>query len=68
MIRQNRAVPILMVLTLAWVLFLAGCFGSEQPLDAVETTPTVVATPTPQPVVSESAENAAALTLSLIHI
>ena len=51
-----------MVLTLAWVLFLAGCFGSEQPLDAVETTPTVVATPTPQPVVSESAENAAALT------
>ena len=61
MIRQNRAVPILMVLTLAWVLFLAGCFGSDESLDAVETgPPAVVATPTPQPVVSESAGNATA--------
>jgi LysM repeat protein len=53
-IRQNRAVPILLVLTFAFILYLAGCFGSEEPTTATEETPTaVVATPTPAPVVSE---------------
>ena len=55
MIRQNRAVPILMVLTLAWVLYLAGCFGGEEPTISVEEAPTVaVPTPTPAPVVIET--------------
>jgi len=57
-IRQNRAVPILMVLTLAWVLYLGGCFGSEDPTASVETAvpTTVVATPSPAPVVTEAAD------------
>ena len=53
MIRQNRAVPILLVLTFAFVLYLGGCFGAEEPETAVEddaaTTP--VPTPSPGPVV-----------------
>lgn len=62
MIRQNRAVPILMVLTLAWVLFLAGCFGSEEPEISVEDVvpTTVIATPTPPPVVTDDAAAAIA--------
>ena len=61
MIRQNRAVPILMVLTLAWVLYLGGCFGSEEPTVSVESEPTVViATPTPEPVVTDNAQAALA--------
>ncbi|MEM7093486.1 MAG: LysM peptidoglycan-binding domain-containing protein [Actinomycetota bacterium] len=62
MIRQNRAVPILMVLTLAWVLYLAGCFGSEEPTVSAETVaPTaVIATPSPPPVVTERAPAALA--------
>lgn len=64
MIRQNRAVPILLVLTFAWVLYLAGCFGSEEPETSVETVePTVtIATPTPPPVVTDSAAAALAAT------
>ena len=64
MIRQNRAVPILMVLTLAWVLYLAGCFGSEEPEISVEDVvpTTVIPTPTPEPVVTDNA--AAALVTS----
>lgn len=57
MIRENRAVPILMVITIAWVLYLAGCFGSEEPNLAVETPESVtpVATSTPEPVVTQAA-------------
>lgn len=56
MIRQNRAVPILMVLTIAWVLYLGGCFGSEQEQTSVENepVPTPLPTSTPEPVVTES--------------
>lgn len=46
MIRQNRAVPILLVLTFAFILYLAGCFGSEQTSTAAEDTQTPVVTPT----------------------
>ena len=46
MIRQNRAVPILLVLTLAFILYLGGCFGSEEPTTAVEESPTPVPTVT----------------------
>lgn len=68
MIRQNRAVPILMVLTLAWVLYLAGCFGSEEPMTAVEEVPTtVIATPTPAPVVTDSGPAALAAEEPFIH-
>ena len=59
MIRQNRAVPILLVLTLAFILYLGGCFGSEEPTTAAETNATPVSTPTPPPVVSEELEVAA---------
>ena len=64
MIRQNRAVPILMVLTLAWVLYLAGCFGSEEPEISVEDVvpTTVIPTPTPEPVVTDNAAAALAQT------
>lgn len=64
MIRQNRAVPILMVLTLAWVLYLGGCFGSEEPEISVEDVvpTTVIPTPTPEPVVTENAAAALAQT------
>lgn len=51
MIRQNRAVPILLVLTFAFILYLGGCFGSEEPATAVEESPTPVSTPTAPPVV-----------------
>jgi len=51
-IRQNRAVPILLVLTFAFILYLGGCFGSEEASTAVEETPTPVATPTAAPIVS----------------
>lgn len=54
MIRQNRAVPILLVLTLAFVLYLGGCFGSEETTTANEETPTPVPTMTAAPVVSPS--------------
>lgn len=61
MIRQNRAVPVLLVLTIAWVLYLGGCFGTQETTTADEAEPTtVVATPTPEPVVSEDAAAAAA--------
>jgi len=45
-----------MVLTLAWVLYLAGCFGSEEQVVATEeAAPTVViATPTTEPVVTDA--------------
>lgn len=58
MIRQNRAVPILLVLTFAFILYLGGCFGSEEPLTVADETPTppVVSTPTAAPVVSPSVE------------
>ncbi len=53
MIRQNRAVPILLVFTVAWVLYLAGCFGSDEPSTAqIEVPTTVVTTPTAPPVVT----------------
>lgn len=59
MIRQNRAVPLLLVFTLAWLLYVAGCFGgAEDALDSVEQ-PTPVPTTTPAPVVSEAASEAA---------
>ena len=68
MIRQNRAVPILMVLTLAWVLYLAGCFGSEEPTTSVEEVPTaVIATPTPAPVVTGSGPAALAAEEPFVH-
>lgn len=51
MIRQNRAVPILLVLTFAFLLYLGGCFGTEEASTAVETTPTPLPTPTSPPVV-----------------
>lgn len=51
MIRQNRAVPILLVLTFAFILYLGGCFGSEEPTTAVEESPTPVPTPTAAPIV-----------------
>lgn len=51
MIRQNRAVPILLVLTFAFILYLGGCFGGEETTTAVEETPTPIATPTTPPVV-----------------
>lgn len=54
MIRQNRAVPILLVLTFAFILYLGGCFGSEEPQTAIEETPTPVSTPTAAPIVSPS--------------
>lgn len=52
-IRQNRAVPILLVLTFAFILYLGGCFGSEEPSTATDETPTAppVVTPTAPPVV-----------------
>jgi len=55
-IRQNRAVPILLVLTFAFILYLAGCFGSEEPITVADDTPTPVATATVPPVVSPSVE------------
>ena len=68
MIRQNRAVPILMVFTIAWVLYLAGCFGSEETSTAIEETPTaVVATPSPAPVVTEAANDAAPAEEPFVH-
>jgi len=54
MIRQNRAVPILLVLTVAFVLYLGGCFGSEEPETATLETATPVPTMTAAPVVSPS--------------
>ena len=51
MIRQNRAVPILLVLTFAFILYLGGCFGSEEPTIAVEEAPAPLTTPTAPPVV-----------------
>lgn len=51
MIRQNRAVPILLVLTFAFILYLGGCFGDDETQVAVEDTPTPVSTPTAAPVV-----------------
>ena len=54
MIRQNRAVPILLVLTFAFILYLGGCFGSEEPQTALEESPTPVSTPTAEPIVSPS--------------
>jgi LysM repeat protein len=56
-IRQNRAVPILLVLTFAFILYLGGCFGSEEPEVAdVDTSATPVPTPTPAPVVDPEAD------------
>jgi len=52
-IRQNRAVPILLVLTFAFILYLGGCFGSEEPTTAVDATSTPVPTTTPPPVVRD---------------
>lgn len=43
--RQNRAIPILIVLTIAFGLYLAGCFGSEETTTANESE----AKPTPEP-------------------
>jgi len=50
-VRQNRAVPILLVLTFAFLLYLAGCFGSEQPTVAIEESPTPIAQATPPSIV-----------------
>lgn len=44
--------PVLLVLTLAFVLYLGGCFGSEQPETAQEESPTPLPTMTAAPVVS----------------
>lgn len=54
MIRQNRAVPILLVLTLAFILYLGGCFGSEEATTANEELATPLPTMTAAPVVSPS--------------
>lgn len=54
MIRQNRAVPILLVLTFAFILYLGGCFGSEEPTTAVTETPTPIPTLTAPPIVDPS--------------
>ena len=50
-IRQNRAVPILLALTLTFILYLAGCFGAEEPVTVESELPTPAATPTQEPVV-----------------
>jgi LysM repeat protein len=50
-IRQNRAIPILLVLTFAFILYLGGCFGSEKSTTAIEESPIPVSTPTVPPVV-----------------
>lgn len=69
MIRQNRAVPILMVLTIAFILYLAGCFGGEETLTVGTETPTPVApTPTQTPVVREPAEGIAAPEEPFVHV
>gem|GEM_PF-775995 len=54
MIRENKAVPILLVLTLAFLLYLGGCFGTAEPETAQEEAPpsSVVAAPTAAPIVS----------------
>jgi LysM repeat protein len=51
-IRQNRAVPILLVLTFAFILYLGGCFDSDSTSIAVEESPTPVPTPTAAPIVN----------------
>ena len=51
MIRQNRAVPILLVLTFAFILYLGGCFGSEDSTSVAQESATPVPTPSPGPVV-----------------
>lgn len=67
MIRQNRAVPILLVLTLAWILYLGGCFGGEEPV-SVDTGPTVVApTATPARVVTSNGPAALASEDPFVH-
>lgn len=69
MIRQNRAVPILMVLTIAFMLYLAGCFGSEETSTANAETPTPVApTPTQTPVVREPADGPAVVEEPFVHV
>lgn len=59
MIRENRAVPILLVLTIAFVLYLGGCFGTEEASTATEATPPPIASPTPAPVVDSDIDIAA---------
>lgn len=51
MIRQNRAVPILLVLTFAFILYLGGCFDSDASTIAEDETPTPLPISTPAPVV-----------------
>lgn len=51
MIRQNRAVPILLVLTFAFILYLGGCFDSDSTSIAVEESPTPIPTLTAAPIV-----------------
>lgn len=58
MIRQNRAVPIMLLLTLGFVLWVSGCLDSSEDDLTAEVIPTPVPTSTPAPVVSEEAKNA----------
>lgn len=58
MIRQNRAVPIMLLLTLGFILWVGGCLDSEGDDLTAEPLPTPVPTSTPAPVVSEAADNA----------
>ncbi len=70
MIRQNRAVPILLVLTLAWLLYLAGCFGSDESSIATDEgieTPTTVPTATAVPIVGEAANDAPPAEDEFVH-
>jgi len=55
-IRQNRAVPILLVLTFAFILYLGGCFDSDATSVANEETPTPIPASTPAPVVGEDVD------------
>lgn len=58
MIRQNRAVPIMLLLTLGFVLWVGGCLDSDADDLTAEPLPTPVPTSTPAPVVTEAADNA----------
>ena len=50
-IRQNRAVPILLVLTFAFILYLGGCFGTNDTTTAETETSTPIPTLTAPPIV-----------------
>lgn len=58
MLRQNRFVPILLVVSLAWLLYVAGCFDADEAPQSAEEQATVgaVAQATSVPVIVENVE------------